>query len=212
MSSQPKTCADCGAELGRRNTTGLCRRDAAARAMSSPEMRAKVSLGRRRRFQADPEFREREAARLQTVRSMRVGVGGNLVEGKLWEIGNAVRPPGSPSRMRAGAKTRARRAINAGCPPHLVEDYYFLTRRKGLCAADAIAAVQQQDEANLRRWRRAVGAPAPIDERLQQGIAEDDSPTISSMRPGDDLLFPRPCRQANADDVNGSPTFSGRSA
>jgi hypothetical protein len=160
MASLPRTCADCPKQLSARNTTGLCQRHGAARMMQRPEIRAKVSAGRRRRFQADPEFRAREAARLQSVRSLRVRVGGNLVEGKLWEVGNAARPPGSPSRMQAGAKTRARRAINAGCPPHLVEEYYFLTRKKKLPAAEAIVAVREQDAANLRRWRRSVGAPA----------------------------------------------------
>lgn len=94
------------------------------------------------------------------MRSMRVSIGGNLVEGKLWELGNAARPAGSPSRMQAGAKTRARRAINAGCPPHLVEQYYFLTLRKHLSQADALALVQQQDEADLARFRRRFGVPA----------------------------------------------------
>ncbi len=126
--------------------------------MQSPEMREKVSRGRRLRFQSDPEFREREAERLRSVRPMRTNVGGNLVEGRLWELGNASRPAGSPSRMLAGAKTRSRRAINAGCPPHLVDEYYFLTRKKHLSQADAIAAVQAQEQADLQRWRRTVGA------------------------------------------------------
>lgn len=156
-----RACFECGGGLGRRNVSGVCQRCATSRLMRSPEMRAKVSEGRKRRFQSDPEFRDREAARLQKVRCLRASVGGNLIEGKLWEVGNAVRPAGSPSRMQAGAKTRARRAINRGCPPHLVEQYYFLTRRKNLSSAEAIAIVQEQEAIDMARWRRKVGAPDP---------------------------------------------------
>lgn len=158
MATQPRACADCGSPLGRRNVSGRCRPCGAAHAMKSPAIRAKISQARRRRFQSDPEFRAREAERLRSVRSLRTSVGDNLIEGRLWELGNASRPPGSPSRMRAGAKTRARRAINAGCPPHLVEEYYRLTREKRLSQAEAIAVVQAQEEADLQRWRRSLAA------------------------------------------------------
>lgn len=214
MASQPRTCAECETALHRKNKSGLCRVHASARAMQSPEMRAKVSLGRRRRFQADPEFRAREAERLRTVRTMRVGVGDNLIQGRLWELGNAARPAGSPSRMQAGAKTRARRAINAGCPPHLVEEYYFLTRKKHLPTAEAIAAVQAQEATDMQRWRRSVGAPVPDASQLkspeQGGQARDAK--LSADLPGEMGTIQRHCGQPPLADLSGSPTFSMRSA
>lgn len=175
MATQPKTCADCGGSLGRRNTSGRCHRCAARLVGRSPATRAKISASRRLQYLNDPEYRARELARLRQVRSMRTNVGGNLVEGAMWVLGNAVRPAGSPSRMQAGAKTRARRAINAGCPPHLVEQYYFLTTKKRLKQVDAIAAVKAQEEADLQRWRRSVGiVPEPEPEPLPEAAPVDD--------------------------------------
>lgn len=156
MASQPRTCAECGVDLYRRNRSGYCARHA----NSSPEKRAKVSAALRRAIQADP------ARRAALSRAGKVGASAQgeserrarrAREMRLWDRGAAARTPETFARIsRSVSNVRM-----AWCPPDLRDEARRLTKSKGVPLVEVKAIIAEQHEAELRRFRRAIGAEEP---------------------------------------------------
>lgn len=148
-------CRDCGKALEKRNTSGFCRVHSAAHKMGDPRQRAKMARSRRMMFLADPEKREAAAERMRQVRELpqsRARRGENLRGGELARLSNALRPAGTKSRIIAGHRVSATKL--AWCPPHLRPLYRELTQEKRLKAAEARALIEEQEAAEMVRFRR----------------------------------------------------------
>ncbi|MGX7895493.1 hypothetical protein [Tsuneonella sp. HG222] len=154
-------CAHEGCEttLGRGNASGYCKRHYAKHCMTA-EHAANIRAGQKRRMM-DPEQRERlrEQARAigklpQAVKARRE----RAIRDRIWEKGlAAVTPEG---RKLAGARSRATKL--AWCPPELRDDYMYLIRTKRIKAAEARTMILERHEAEMARWRRAIGAPSVV--------------------------------------------------
>jgi hypothetical protein len=174
MATQPRTCADCSVALGRANQSGRCRRCLILNLAKDPAFQARRQAGIRRAFQANPERREEYAARARAIHKLPQAIEARrrgAIERRIWERGNAAQgPAGSPARVRAGKKGSA--AKLAWCPPHLREHYRYLVYSQHVKAAEARALILEQHEAEMRRWRRAVGVeePAKVDATPSKGV------------------------------------------
>lgn len=157
MASQPRTCAECGTPLERRNTSGWCRRHFAP--TRSPETRAKISESRRRLFAADPVRKARQGDLARAAANSpksRIAAVANLTNSRAWIAGNASRPKGSESRLLAAKRAALTRL--AWCPPELREQYRVLRQKKRVPAAEARSLILEEHEIEMRRWRKSVGA------------------------------------------------------
>lgn len=156
MASQPRTCADCGLPLSRRNSSGLCKRHFGP--AMTPETRAKISEARLRRFASDPAFKARQGdlarAAANTPQS-RAASRATLIKTRAWIAGNAAQPKGSPSRLLAAE--RAALTKLSWCPPHLRDKYRVLVR-KSIPSSEARRIILEEHEIEMRRWRKSVGA------------------------------------------------------
>lgn len=164
MATQPKTCADCGTQLGQRNRSGRCRGCVGRHVWTYPEQRERQRRGIKRSLAANPERLDamrRQASALGRSPEFREKRRQVFLAGRFWEKGNAAQPAGSPSRLKAGARSSATRL--AWCPPHL-RDKYRALKAKGLKAGEARSLILEEHEIEMRRWRRSVGAEddAPI--------------------------------------------------
>lgn len=159
MASLPKTCADCGATLCRSNRGGYCIRHT----NGSPEKRAKISAGVTRANLTDPTLRERKraAAKRQAARpEERARRSEECRKRQMWRLGLAALT--AESRAKSGRACSATKL--AWCPPHLRDEYRTLTKNK-MKAGEARRIILEQHEAEMRRWRRSVGAEPPARPR-----------------------------------------------
>lgn len=160
-------CTDCGAELDKRgrSVTGRCRFCSSQIANRCPERRKRVSEGMKRWLALNPAEKDAHRKRLLASRSSEMATDGRrraAIDNKIWLKGNESQPAGSPSRVRAGAKSRATKL--SWCPPDLRDEYLFLIKVKRIKAAEARPMIEQQHELEMARWRRSVGAAAVNDE------------------------------------------------
>lgn len=187
MASQPRTCAECGATLGRNNGGGRCRQHTDW--TPSPETRAKISESRKRRFAADPAFKERQAemarAAARSPRSRAASVA-NLKRTRAWIAGNAAQPRGSESRARAARNAALTRL--AWCPPHLLGQYRALMK-KDVKFAEAKRMILEQHEVEMRRFRRSIGAEPPPPPPLGAGVSFIDRASAVAARSADVALL-----------------------
>lgn len=188
MATQPQTCRECSAPLCRGNRSGYCR----AHVTGSPEVRRKLADSMRRGIQADPQRREglRRAGRAsangpgERERRSRAARERNLNA-----IGCAAITP--EVRRKAAASISSTRM--AWCPPHLRDEHRHLVKSKGFKSAEARKIIEAQNEAEMRRWRRSVGAvvepfdPSRIvahesDVALLTAIADEFDYTLKDLR------------------------------
>jgi hypothetical protein len=154
-------CKVCDKALGRGNRTGHCGRHVSAFNAQDPAWRAKQKGGIRRKYQADPLFLEqkrrdmRKANEARDIEALRL----RMVEGRYWEKSNEGRPPGHPSRKRAGV-TMSNTKL-ADIPPHLRNEYRELSQRKHFSAAEARAIILAQHERDMERFRAKFAPPPP---------------------------------------------------
>lgn len=151
-------CKTCGCALGARNKSGYCRPHIAVRNAADPVWRAKQAEGIRQKLAHDPVYlaQKRAAARALTAdpdvverRTRR------FREDKVWQAGH--RAALDPEvRARAGRTLSERRL--GWCPTHLRAEYTNLIRRKRYTAAEARAMIEDQNELEMARWRRSIGA------------------------------------------------------
>lgn len=157
MASLPKTCAVCSAPLSPRNASGYCTRCQ----NRQPGKRAKIAAAVRRSYQLNPELRViRRASAVKNARDPEINARRSAAarRDRLWEKGVAARTPETYAKIAA----TQRAASLAWCPPHLREDYRRMMRCQRFKAAEARSLILEQHEAEMRRWRRGVGAePEP---------------------------------------------------
>lgn len=148
------TCA-CGTKLGRGNTSGRCRSCATRHFNADPEIQRARAAGIRRAIALDPlklaGYRERAAKARALNPGHRFTSETARVAG---EKGNAARPKGSPSRLRAGARRVA--TMHADVPPEELSDYLHLTRVKRLRMDEAKAIILDQHERKMAAFRRKL--------------------------------------------------------
>lgn len=168
-------CLDCGTELGARNRSGFCRRcvgranlrkpgirvkiaEKNRERMASPEVRAEMSRRMKLRLAADPELREKYVATMRKANQSPACYAARRrrwAAEKPWIKGNEAQPAGSEPRQRAARAISATRL--SWCPPHLRDEYRFLTEIKRLLAAEARQMIEDQHEVEMTRWRREHG-------------------------------------------------------
>ena len=156
--SAPKTCATCGATLGRKNRSGYCRNHLSAAQAQDPAWREKQRSGAKRALHANPvrldAARARMCARNRTPEH-RAWAADRAREMKLHEIGHrfAHTPEAQAKRSVSSIATKL-----AWCPPHLRDDYRALIRVKKLRAAEAREIILAQDAAEVAAVRRRMAS------------------------------------------------------
>ncbi len=156
MASQPRTCAICPATLDPRNRTGYCARHH----NHSPEKRRKISESLKRGHMLNPEWREqrRRAAKLAAQNPANRERRAQLCrERRLWELGVKGHTP--ETRAKIAATQSARKM--AWCPPHLRAEARRLNQKQKIPAAEVRKIILDQHEAEMRRFRREIGAEEP---------------------------------------------------
>lgn len=157
--TKPDTCRDCDNKLGKGNVSGYCFRHISAANARNPEWRERQRQGLIKKLRSDPEYLERKradmrnAGKARDIEALRI----RMRERRYWEKSNAERPPGHPSRIKAGQSLTNSRL--ADIPPHLREEYRHLTRVKHIPAAEARAMILAQDRAEVSRLRIRMGEP-----------------------------------------------------
>lgn len=155
-------CKACSKPLGHRNRTGYCRKCVGAALHKKPGFNEKLRAGIKRKIYADPEYAEklRERARIastspNTVRARTE----RWHRERIWEQGAAAQTP--EVRARAGRSTTDTRL--AWCPKHLRATYLDLLYSKRIKAAEARRMIEEQEAAELARWRREHGYEQPAE-------------------------------------------------
>lgn len=144
------TCAVCTKPLGKKNRTGRCPQHPLP---PSDEALAKRSVSLKRKFATDPEFRARHKAKAgrQTVAG-RQNIADSMKARKLWEIGQQHITPEVIKRRSASTRATALAHI----PVEYRDLYTELRRKHRMAVADALAAVRQQQAADIARYRREM--------------------------------------------------------
>lgn len=144
-----KNCIVCDKPLSRNTKSGRCRLHPA------PETFAKRSASLRRRYEIDPALRElRRATGGCRSEKGRKALSERAKREKLWERGRAAFTP--ETFKKRGATIRAKRL--AHIPAEYRDLYMELRKKYRVPVADALAAVEQQQESDLARFRREVVA------------------------------------------------------
>lgn len=170
-------CTGCAGPISRRNVSGLCRPCSLSAMNSDPDFAARVSAGIQTAMKKDPAKREAKRQAMLRIRATpkaresRRRVAQSI---ELWRLGNAAQPPGSPSRVLAGARGSATKL--AWCPPELRDEYRFLTKKVRLKAAEARRMIEQQHELDMARWRRNVLGVEP--DTLSDAILFKKAPVV----------------------------------
>ena len=144
-------CKVCAKRLSRGNKYGHCRLHI------SPEARANMTAGLRRKMQEDPAYLEviRAQARANAARpEHRRMLTEAAKRSGAWRKALAATTP--ESYKLAGARSADTKL--SWCPPELRADYHALTNSKGLLAAEARAIILAQHEKNMADFRRKLGA------------------------------------------------------
>lgn len=144
------TCAICEKTLGKRNLTGRCVHHPLP---ATPETIAKRGASIKRKFATDPAFRARHKAKAgrQTVEG-RQSIGKSTKARKLWEIGQKHITP--EVIKRRSASMRATKLAHIAVEYR--DLYTELRRNHRMSVADALAAVNQQQAADIARHRREM--------------------------------------------------------
>jgi len=144
------TCRTCQSPITRYSKSGLCR----PCARKDPEVAARKSAAVKARYDADPDYRERQRTRTaEHNRSdkMRALAGEKAKALRIWEKGTAAMTP--EVRKRAG---RALVETRLGhIPRELREDYKQLIRNRW-SREDATAAILASHEATMAQFRRKL--------------------------------------------------------
>lgn len=159
-------CVNCDGPLSRKNISGWCRECHITVRNHTPEYREMIANGLRRSYALNPEKKQAARERMKAVRGLPQAVEArrrSFRALRVWEIGNASQPKGSPSRVKAGARGSATKL--AHIPPRLRAAYRRLTEKK-FTAAEATRMITEQHELEMARWRREIGAPKG--EKLQR--------------------------------------------
>lgn len=154
-----RTCGKCPTELGKRNTSGLCRPCRAKVTLCNPRAQAKAKASMARKF-ADPVFREshgaRSRARLAEWRSTPEGKA-RLLEQSAINLAKA-RDADNEARKRA-----IRAAAYPGIPEDRWDDCVALSR---IVSAKEAKRLIREDIASKERARLA--AMTPFERQLER--------------------------------------------
>lgn len=164
-----KPCKSCPALVRNDNSSGYCK----ACVKQSPEYRAKVAAGARKRYadpaerqrtsealrkanQRDPTIRKRKSAAMRAIAATPEWQERNrasCTERRLWEKGVAARTP--ESNQRQGRTFSQRHGIAAWCPPEYVEMARDL-RRNNVPLDDVKRMVAEQQAVDVAKLRRQI--------------------------------------------------------
>lgn len=138
---EKRSCKTCGEPGTGKGPTGNCRRCALAASNADPVTRQRKAAANRRKAR-DPAFRAKLKARIAVAartartkpefRAMLREIGLKNIAG-CWTP--EARAKWYAGRKEAGKKLSVTRM--AWCPPDRIEEYRYLTRRKGIRAAEA---------------------------------------------------------------------------
>lgn len=141
------TCAICEVSLGMKNTSGRCRQH------PSEETLAKRGATLRRLFATDPDFRARH--KVKAGRQTEAGRKAISDRAKAVNLSAMGRAAMTEETHRKIAKANRDRAL-AHIASEYRELYSELRNKHRIPVAEAMAAVEQQQEADLARFRRGV--------------------------------------------------------
>lgn len=171
-------CKSCGKPGTGKGPTGNCRRCALAASNANPVTRERKAEANRRKAR-EPAFRAKLKARIAGAgRAARTSPEfiAMLRENGLKNIAGCWTPE-ARAKWLAGRKEAGRKrsaTTMSWCPPDRVEEYRYLTRRKGLLAAEA---------------RRVILDSLTPFERQMQRVREGASLSIVRPIPRPDPLF-----------------------
>lgn len=156
--------------IRRDNASGLCVRcvkksdsfrraasGAAHRRYEDPAERERTGKAVRRANQIDPTIRVRKSQIMKEIAADPEWKARNAQqcrERRLWEIGVAARTPESDAR--AGRTFSQRHGIASWCPLEYIEQAKAL-RRSGVSVEETKRMIAEQQESDLRRYRREMG-------------------------------------------------------
>ena len=189
-----KPCRTCPTMLRRDNRGGYCARcvkaspeyrakvaEGAKRRYSDPEQRKRTGEGVRRAVQRDPTIAERKSAAMREIAATPEWQERNrasCTERRLWEKGLAARTPASHERQ--GRTFSQRHGLGAWCPPDYLEMARDL-RRNNVPLDDVkrmVAEQQERDRAAIRRRHEEARAKVENDNawrelrRMAMGLHE----------------------------------------
>lgn len=144
-------CKTCGKALWRGNKYGYCR------SHISPEARANMTAGLRRKMQSDPEYMQRviALARANVARpEHRQKLTEAAKQSGAWRKALAATTPESYQL----AATRAAETKLSWCPPEYRAEYRRLKDTKRMRAHEAKAIILAQHEKDMAEFRRKLGA------------------------------------------------------
>lgn len=182
-----KPCKSCPALVRRDNRSGYCARcvkaspeyrakvaEGAKRRYADPEQRARTGEGVRRAVQRDPTIRARKSAAMREIAATpewQERNRANCTDRRLWEKGVAARTP--ESNRRQGRTFSQRHGLGAWCPPDYLEMARDL-RRNNVPLDDVKRMVAEQQTRDLAAVRKRVS-----DQRAQ---AENDNARLELRR------------------------------
>lgn len=164
MVSGDRTCA-CGAVLGPKNKSGVCRACNAHRLNNDPAIRERMIEGRTAYF-ARPGVKEGYAQRIAAYmanmpdaeREKRRERGRRVYRDVLSTPEVRARTMSPDARARAGRSRTD--TVLAWCPPELRDHYRFLIRQHHYSAAEARKVIEADIPGTEEHARRAVAAQA----------------------------------------------------
>lgn len=182
-----KPCRTCPTMLRRDNRSGYC----AGCVKASPEYRAKVAEGAKRRYadpaerartgegvrravQRDPTIRARKSAAMREIAATPEWQERNrasCTDRRLWEKGVAARTP--ESNRRQGRTFSQRHGLGAWCPPDYLEMARDL-RRNNVPLDDVKRMVAEQQALDVAKLRRQIAG--------NRAKAENDNARLESRR------------------------------
>ena len=164
-----KPCRGCQTLIRNDNTSGYCARcvksspeyrakvaEGAKRRYSDPEQRQRTGQGVRRANQVDPTIRARKSAAMREIAATPEWQERNRAscsERRLWEKGVAART--AASNAKQGRTFSQRHGIRAWCPPEYVEMARDL-RRNNVPLDDVKRMVAEQQALDVAKLRRQI--------------------------------------------------------
>jgi hypothetical protein len=157
-----RLCRTCEKPLGPQNRSGYCKHHVSAVLAADPAWREKQRAAAKQSIYANPD-------RLAAMRRQMIANGKlphavearrqSCIDRKLWEQGHEkLARDGSEARRRAGERGSATKL--AAIPLHLRGQYRELTKL-GHRADDAKRMIIEQNELEMKRWRREITGETP---------------------------------------------------
>lgn len=140
----------CDRTIGKRNKSGRCVHHPFP---PSDDVRASRSAAMKRKFATDPDFRARHKAKAgRQTEAGRKAIAESNKARRIWEVGHQHITPDVIRRRTETVRAKALSHI----PSEYRDLYRELRNKHRVTAAEALAAVEQQQAADRARYRREM--------------------------------------------------------